>query len=60
MRAHVVILKTGSTFPSLSAIRGDFEDWILAGMGLHRKAALIIDVAANQVYFPRLIPFQAW
>ena len=30
---RLIIIKTGSTLPSLKAARGDFEDWILAGMG---------------------------
>lgn len=52
MRPHLVILKTGSTFPALVARRGDFEDWILAGMGLQRHAVLIIDAVAHRVSFP--------
>jgi GMP synthase (glutamine-hydrolysing) len=41
----IVILKTGSTFPELAAKKGDFEDWILAGMGIERNDALIVDVS---------------
>lgn len=29
---RTVIIKVGSTFPSLKATRGDFEHWILSGM----------------------------
>jgi hypothetical protein len=29
----ILIIKAGSTMPSLAARRGDFEDWILAGTG---------------------------
>jgi GMP synthase (glutamine-hydrolysing) len=32
--ASVVIVKTGVTIPSVAARRGDFEDWISAGLGL--------------------------
>jgi len=40
----VVIIKTGETLLSLASQRGDFEDWILAGMGLDKEKATIIDV----------------
>jgi GMP synthase (glutamine-hydrolysing) len=40
-----VILKTGSTLPELRARRGDFEDWIAAGLGLGRDEVLLVDVA---------------
>lgn len=40
-----LIIKTGDTMPSLRACRGDFEDWILSGMGLSQSDALITDVA---------------
>jgi GMP synthase (glutamine-hydrolysing) len=33
-RRPLVILKTGSTLPSLAATRGDYEDWIAEGMGV--------------------------
>jgi GMP synthase (glutamine-hydrolysing) len=52
MRTHIAILKTGSTFPTLAATRGDFEDWILAGMELQRNAVLIIDAVADHASFP--------
>ena len=41
---HILIVKTGSTMDDLKARKGDFEDWILAGMGMERKNARIIDV----------------
>lgn len=28
----IIIIKTGDSIPSLVARRGDFEDWIIAGM----------------------------
>jgi GMP synthase (glutamine-hydrolysing) len=51
-QTQIAILKTGSTFPTLAATRGDFEDWILAGMGLSRHSVLIIDAVAHQAAFP--------
>lgn len=40
----ILIIKAGSTMPSLAARRGDFEDWISAGMGVDIKRAAIVDV----------------
>jgi GMP synthase (glutamine-hydrolysing) len=40
----LLIVKTGSTFASLASERGDFEDWIGAGMGLDRNRATVIAV----------------
>ena len=44
----ILIIKTGSTFPEISKDRGDFEDWIIAGMGLERHKFLIIDVSRGE------------
>jgi GMP synthase (glutamine-hydrolysing) len=33
MTKPLLIIKTGSTLPELYAIKGDFEDWIIAGFG---------------------------
>lgn len=40
----VLIIKTGTGLPSLSARGGDFEDWILEGMQLPRARATVVDV----------------
>jgi len=40
----LLIVKTGSTFASLAGERGDFEDWIGAGMGLDRNRVTVIAV----------------
>jgi GMP synthase (glutamine-hydrolysing) len=40
----ILIVKTGSTLPALSAQRGDFEDWFISGMGLGRDQVMIVDV----------------
>lgn len=45
----ILIIKTGSTYPEISKDRGDFEDWIIAGMGLDRKAFLIVDVTREEI-----------
>lgn len=44
------ILKTGSTIPALARRRGDFEDWIIAGLGLERLngAVQIVNVEAGE------------
>jgi GMP synthase (glutamine-hydrolysing) len=44
----LTVIKTGGTIPSLRARRGDFEDWILGGMGLANGRAVVVDVAAGQ------------
>lgn len=44
----VLIIKTGSTYPEISRERGDFEDWIIAGMGLDRKQFLMVDVSLGE------------
>jgi GMP synthase (glutamine-hydrolysing) len=40
----LLIIKTGATLTSLSGERGDFEDWIRAGMGLDRDRMTVIAV----------------
>jgi len=42
--SRLLIVKTGSTVPELRARRGDFEDWIAAGMGLARDAVDVVAV----------------
>lgn len=44
----ILIIKTGSTYPEISKDRVDFEDWIIAGMGLPRKHFLIVDVSQGE------------
>ena len=43
-----LIIKTGTTLPELLASKGDFEDWILAGMGLSREQVTIVDVEKGE------------
>jgi GMP synthase (glutamine-hydrolysing) len=40
----VVIVKTGVTLPSVAARRGDFEDWIAAGLGLDPERIRVVRV----------------
>jgi GMP synthase (glutamine-hydrolysing) len=42
-----VILKTGSTLPELRERRGDYEDWIAAGLGLDLAALEVVSVYAG-------------
>lgn len=44
----LLIFRFGGTFSELARDRGDFEDWILAGMGLARRDAILFDVAQRQ------------
>ena len=39
-----LVIKVGSTYPSLRSRKGDFEDWILAGMRFGEVQATIVDV----------------
>lgn len=40
----IVIIKTGDSIPSLVARRGDFEDFILAGIGESYSSTLVVSV----------------
>ncbi len=44
----LLIIKTGSTLASLSARRGDFEDWILSGLGIGREETRVVDVRQGE------------
>ncbi len=46
-RGTFLILKMGSTLPGLRSRKGDFEDWITAGLGRSAGAPEVIDVAAG-------------
>lgn len=43
-----LILKMGSTLPSLKSRRGDFEDWIIRGADLRPEEVRVIDVQAGE------------
>ena len=42
--SQVLVLKTGTTLDALRARRGDYEDWILAGLGVAAEAAHVASV----------------
>lgn len=48
----LLIIKTGSTLPDLAQSRGDFEDWILAGMGVSRPDAIVMNVQQGEILPP--------
>ncbi len=41
---EIVILKTGETLPPVKSARGDFEDWIAAGLGSERERIAVCAV----------------
>jgi len=41
---QLLIIKAGSTLPSLRASKGDFEEWVLAGMGSGSRRVSVVDV----------------
>ena len=44
MLKKILIIKAGKKLPSLSNVEGDFEDWIIAGMGLTDQKTEVIPV----------------
>lgn len=50
--AELLILKTGSTLPALAARKGDFEDWIMAGLALPAACLRVIDVRREDIPLP--------
>ena len=44
---RILIVKLGTAPSELVALRGDFEDWIVAGMGLPRDRAEVVEVYAG-------------
>ncbi|MGA2478981.1 MAG: glutamine amidotransferase, partial [Spirochaetia bacterium] len=42
--ARILVLKLGDTLPALKARKGDFEDWIVAGLGVAREEVRVVDV----------------
>ena len=48
----LVVIKVGSTFASLAARCGDFEDWILAGLQSNGYPTAVVDVAAGDALPP--------
>lgn len=52
MAKPFLVIKTGCKIPSLAAIPGDYEDWILSGMGVDRGNTAIIAVNQGGVLPP--------
>lgn len=48
MSRRIAIIKVGSTYPSISAVHHDFEQWITRGAGLDAGAIEVIDVVGGQ------------
>jgi GMP synthase (glutamine-hydrolysing) len=44
----ILILKMGSTLPALKARKGDFEDWIVSGLGLAREHVTDVDLPGGE------------
>jgi GMP synthase (glutamine-hydrolysing) len=44
----ILVLKMGSTLPALKARKGDFEDWIIAGLGVLRERVSVVDVPRKE------------
>jgi GMP synthase (glutamine-hydrolysing) len=44
----LLILKMGSTLPGLMRRKGDFTDWILAGLGLNSGEARVVNVCGEE------------
>lgn len=42
-RKAICIIKVGETYPESVAQTGDFEDWLIAGMGLSRDTVRVVD-----------------
>lgn len=46
--SKIVVVKAGSTFPELAAQQGDFEAWIVAGLGLDRDRVAVVAVCEGE------------
>jgi GMP synthase (glutamine-hydrolysing) len=44
----LIIIKAGSTFPSLKPVMGDFEDWVVRGCGLSADNFSVIHITENE------------
>jgi GMP synthase (glutamine-hydrolysing) len=43
MNRTLFVLKTGSTFPDLAEAHGDFDDWVVDGLGLTSESVSVFD-----------------
>lgn len=44
----IIIIKTGTTLDSLKIKKGDFEDWIIAGLNIKKENFIIINACNNE------------
>ncbi|HTP07563.1 MAG TPA: glutamine amidotransferase [Anaerolineae bacterium] len=44
MMSRILVIKTGTTLPSLLAAQGDFEDWVIFGLGAPSDRISVADV----------------
>ncbi|MCP4693269.1 MAG: glutamine amidotransferase, partial [Desulfobacterales bacterium] len=44
----ILIVKTGETTPEILSQRGDFEDWIISGMGVEPGTVSVVDVVRGE------------
>ena len=44
MMPKLLVIKTGTTLPSLLAKQGDFEDWVIAGLGVPPDRVAVANV----------------
>lgn len=47
MMPRLLVIKTGATLPSLRAAQGDFEDWVILGLGLPSDRVAVADVRVD-------------
>jgi GMP synthase (glutamine-hydrolysing) len=47
MTQHILVVKTGTTLPSLLAAQGDFENWVISGLGVSPDHILVADVQSE-------------
>jgi len=47
MMPGILVMKTGTTLPSLLARQGDFEDWVISGLDVPPDRVLVVDVQAG-------------
>jgi GMP synthase (glutamine-hydrolysing) len=45
----LLIIKAGDSLPDLVKKRGDFDDWILAGLGINQHQSLVVSTHQDQV-----------
>ncbi len=44
MMKKIIVIKTGDTFLDIQTQMGDFEDWIITGMGVDKHLVQVVDV----------------